>query len=211
VSLSTTLCPWLQLTHSALFRDAQAFSQAGSGLVKSSVKYSVTLVDEVFETSVVFDAFFDLVVNLPLEGLVTSPMTLEYTDFQRLSGLLLFMEKWECSQSLRRIVHHNLESLVGTDESMALLIFVLGAYTDSLPLCQSALKDWSRFVQYDHSLLITSNWPLWIWESCPPIYLAAINGAWRNPRCNYHGDEMVNKFVELVKQFKKEKETTSAH
>jgi hypothetical protein len=144
------------------------------------------------------------VINLPREGVFTPSDNIELAAFRRLSGLPKFMLKWGCSPALNGILHDQLEKLVHVNVHTAILLLLVGASIESLPLLRLALRAWYGFHRHD---LHPSKWPFWVWKHCPLAYLVPFNRA-----CADHGitgalipfPTLEANFFAYVEQFKKE-------
>jgi hypothetical protein len=134
----------------------------------------VTLPDPEIETSAVFDLFLDLIVNLPLEGLLDSVKTLTFPDWLCVCGLFKFLHKWECAQPFRKVLRHNITQELRNPDT-ALEYYAIGAIVNDPDICRAVLQN-----NAENKLAAFNpyHFQYFMWKACPPPYIGALTRVW---------------------------------
>ncbi|BEJ08567.1 hypothetical protein CcaverHIS641_0506610 [Cutaneotrichosporon cavernicola] len=161
---------------SKLFRDAQTFESPPSW----PFKYSVTLPDAEIETSAIFDLFLDLIVNIPLQGLLSPTKALTFPDWLCINNLIKFLHKWEVSQPYCKVLRHNINQELANSDT-ALQYFTIGAIANDADICRAVLQHHS-----DNKLAAFNpyRFQYFMWKACPAPYLGALTRAWSEAQSN---------------------------
>ncbi len=162
-----------QLTSSGLFRDAQKFESPST---EDGVEYTVTLMDNTFETAEIFECFLDIATEGQFFTHCTDPES-EHASAARTNHLLYrFLSKWQCEAGLR-FLERSLYKLLHRGGLNILTAFVIGSFTADLELCTTALRRaqeaYYRF-ECMCDILEPARWPAWVWSLCPPSYLCPL-------------------------------------
>ncbi|BEI85199.1 hypothetical protein CcaverHIS002_0506000 [Cutaneotrichosporon cavernicola] len=159
-----------------LFRDAQTFESPPSW----PFKYSVTLPDAEIETSAIFDLFLDLIVNIPLQGLLSPTKALTFPDWLCINNLIKFLHKWEVSQPYCKVLRHNINQELANSDT-ALQYFTIGAIANDADICRAVLQHHS-----DNKLAAFNpyRFQYFMWKACPAPYLGALTRAWSEAQSN---------------------------